>query len=138
MKKYLSFIIIIIALACVIFVIAKKPDQALPEAEFTLPADAEISLDTAGAEQSTPSQADTAHVFTLAEVAQHATDGDCYTAINGNVYDLTAWVHQHPGGDRNILKICGIDGTRAFGGQHGGSQEILALLAGFEIGTLAN
>ncbi|MCB9809618.1 cytochrome b5 domain-containing protein [Candidatus Peribacteria bacterium] len=75
--------------------------------------------------------------FTLAQVAEHATEEDCYTTINGLVYDLTAYVHQHPGGDRNILRICGIDGTAAFEGKHGGERRPEQTLAGFEIGTLA-
>ncbi|MCA9356534.1 cytochrome b5 domain-containing protein [Candidatus Nomurabacteria bacterium] len=76
--------------------------------------------------------------FTLAQVAMHSTDGDCYTAVSGVVYDLTAWVHQHPGGDRNILLICGIDGTSAYNSVHGRDGFAQNILAGFEIGLLVN
>jgi cytochrome b involved in lipid metabolism len=75
--------------------------------------------------------------FTLADVAKHNTDGDCYTAIDNTVYDLTAWVHKHPGGDKNILRICGIDGTSAFDRKHGSDPRANNVLAGFEIGTIA-
>lgn len=74
--------------------------------------------------------------YTMAEVAQHNNEVSCRSVINGNVYDLTSFVTQHPGGDRNILKICGIDGTMAFEGKHGGQNRPEKTLAGFMIGTL--
>lgn len=76
--------------------------------------------------------------FTMAQVSSHGSDGDCYTVISGIVYDLTAWVHQHPGGDRNILMICGIDGTSAYNSQHVHDKGAQNILAGFEIGILVN
>lgn len=76
--------------------------------------------------------------FSLADVAQHDIESDCYTTINGIVYDLTAWVHKHPGGDRNILRICGIDGTSAYNRQHGNNTQAKNILAEFEIGILVN
>ena len=78
-----------------------------------------------------------AKTFTIAQVATHNSEADCYSAVNGNVYDLTAFITKHPGGDRNILRICGIDGSAAFNGQHGGESRPEQILAGFEVGTLA-
>lgn len=74
--------------------------------------------------------------YTIADLAAHTDHASCWTAIDGVVYDLTAWIDKHPGGDKNILKICGIDGTAAFQQQHGGNQRVENVLAGFEIGTL--
>ena len=48
---------------------------------------------------------------TLQEVGLHATTDDCWASIHGNVYDLTEWVNDHPGGSIYIQSICGIDGT---------------------------
>lgn len=78
----------------------------------------------------------TEKTFTMSQVAQHDTEADCYTAINGTVYDLTAYINKHPGGDRNILRICGIDGSNSFDNQHGGESKPERILAGFEVGTL--
>lgn len=78
----------------------------------------------------------TAKTYTMTDVASHKTESSCWTAINGNVYDLTAFITKHPGGDRNILKLCGLDGSRAFNGQHGGQSGPENVLAGFEVGTL--
>jgi cytochrome b involved in lipid metabolism len=66
----------------------------------------------------------------------HNTESDCYSAINGQVYNLTAWINKHPGGDRAILSICGKDGSNAFNGQHGGESRPEKILAGFEVGIL--
>jgi cytochrome b involved in lipid metabolism len=74
--------------------------------------------------------------ITLEEVKKHSTEADCWAAINGKVYDLTAWIDKHPGGDRNILRICGMDGTKAFEGKHGGEAKPEKILEGFAIGTL--
>ncbi|MCE9644294.1 cytochrome b5 domain-containing protein [Candidatus Parcubacteria bacterium] len=79
---------------------------------------------------------DTSKTYTLADVATHAAKESCWSAIDGGVYDLTAWISQHPGGERNILKICGKDGSAAFNGQHGSQAQPNDVLAAFKIGTL--
>jgi cytochrome b involved in lipid metabolism len=76
--------------------------------------------------------------YTLAQVATHNNSKSCWAAINGNVYDLTSWISQHPGGEGRILSICGKDGTQAFGGQHGSDPRAQAMLATFKIGALAS
>ena len=76
--------------------------------------------------------------YTMAQVAQHNSGGSCWTAINGNVYDVTSWIGQHPGGSGAILSLCGIDGSAAFNGQHGGQGRPAQELASFQIGTLSN
>ena len=77
------------------------------------------------------------NTYTMAEVATHNSAASCYTVIRGMVYDLTAWIAKHPGGENNILKLCGIDGTTSFERKHGGKDNPENTLAGFEIGVLA-
>jgi cytochrome b involved in lipid metabolism len=74
--------------------------------------------------------------YTKAQVALHDTSNSCWTSINGNVYDLTAWIPNHPGGEAHIESLCGNDGTSAFEAQHADSAEANAVLATFKIGTL--
>ncbi len=54
-------------------------------------------------------------VYSLAEVAEHATATDCWLVIEDQVYDVTAFIEsqQHPGGEA-ILQGCGTDATAIF------------------------
>lgn len=48
-----------------------------------------------------------------AEVEKHNSASDCWTIIDGSVYDITSYVPRHPGGDE-ILRACGADGSTLF------------------------
>lgn len=76
--------------------------------------------------------------YTLATVAKHNNATSCWAAINGNVYDLTAWINQHPGGPDKIVSICGTDGSAAFNRQHGGQARPASELKSFLLGPLAH
>jgi cytochrome b involved in lipid metabolism len=76
--------------------------------------------------------------YTMAEVKIHATAQNCWTTINGSVYNVTSWINQHPGGSAAIISLCGIDGTSAFSGQHGSQARPVSELASFKIGVLSN
>ncbi|KAL2918137.1 hypothetical protein HK105_202064 [Polyrhizophydium stewartii] len=52
--------------------------------------------------------------ITLDEVAKHNSASDCWVVIHGSVYDLTAFLSEHPGGSKVILKQAGKDATAAF------------------------
>lgn len=78
----------------------------------------------------------TTATYTAAQVAKHNTSGDCWTSINGMVYDVTNWEDQHPGGAARIMSLCGIDGSSAFDNQHSGQPKPETILAGYEIGVL--
>ena len=75
-------------------------------------------------------------LYTMADVEARDSRDDCWTVIRGDVYDLTEWISQHPGGARAIVNMCGTDGTAAFEGQHGGSPSPEARLDDYVIGTL--
>ncbi len=75
--------------------------------------------------------------FTMADVAKHNSESSCYSAINGEVYDLTDWIDKHPGGPQRILSICGKDGSSAFNQQHGNQPRPANELANFKIGSLS-
>lgn len=93
--------------------------------------------ETTPTQEVAPTEAKALPTYTLADVATHNEEASCWTAINGQVYDLTAFIKKHPGGDRNILRICGIDGSQAFNAQHGGKKRPEETLAWFEIGVLS-
>jgi cytochrome b involved in lipid metabolism len=75
--------------------------------------------------------------ITVAEVLKHNTATDCWSVVNGNVYDLTSYVSQHKGGEAVIKAICGKDGTKSFSGQHAGASKPNADLSSLLVGALA-
>lgn len=83
-----------------------------------------------------PGTGESATSYTLADVAAHGSGADCWSAIDGTVYDLTTWIGQHPGGPAVIQALCGTDGSAAFNGQHGGQGEPKQALSGLALGPV--
>ena len=52
--------------------------------------------------------------FTWQQLAQHNREGDAYVAIHGNVYDVTQWMYQHPGGSDVLRVAAGRDVSQVF------------------------
>jgi cytochrome b involved in lipid metabolism len=75
--------------------------------------------------------------ITVAEVLKHNTQADCWSVVNGNVYDLTSYVSKHKGGEAVIKAICGKDGTKSFSGQHAGEAKPKTDLSSLLVGPLA-
>lgn len=73
----------------------------------------------------------------VAEVQKHNTAKDCWTVVNGNVYNLTSYISSHAGGAAVLTAICGKDGTKAFTGQHAGAQKPNADLSSLLVGPLS-
>lgn len=88
----------------------------------------------AGSVSPTPS---TGQIYTPAEVASHRTAVDCWLILNASVYDVTAYLPQHPGGPDSIIGACGTDATVGFQavGAHQGPK-IEDLLTEYRIGDL--
>jgi cytochrome b involved in lipid metabolism len=109
--------------------------QVQPSANVAKPAPAPAPATTPS---STPAPAPqpTVSGYTSAQVALHADRTSCWSSVNGKVYDLTSWIEDHPGGEREILSICGKDGSKAFNNQHGGDRKPEQILASFYLGAL--
>ncbi|KAF9159134.1 hypothetical protein DFQ26_006897 [Actinomortierella ambigua] len=52
--------------------------------------------------------------YTLNDLKQHRTPEDAWTALNGIVYNITPYLPFHPGGEKELLRCAGRDGTRLF------------------------
>lgn len=90
-----------------------------------------------GAEKEKDMMSWTASTFSLSEVQKHASTSDCYTTVNGKVYNVTAFFGRHPGWDPNLSRVCGIDATDIFTNQHGWQQKPENILKSFYIGELS-
>jgi len=74
--------------------------------------------------------------YTMEQVKANNTSSKCWSAINGQVYDLTTWISSHPGGASAITSLCGTDGTSAYVNQHKGQSQPASNLASYLLGPL--
>lgn len=74
--------------------------------------------------------------FTASEVSAHNTADDCWVIIEGNVYDLSSFIDNHPGGAGALTNLCGKDGTKAFSSEHANELAPADVLASLRIGSL--
>lgn len=51
--------------------------------------------------------------FTSSDVARHASRDDCWIIFEQQVFDVTSFIAEHPGGDA-ILQAAGRDATEMF------------------------
>lgn len=124
----LSLVLVALVLAGVY--ISQREDETPYSQEFVAESVPESS-------EGTSETAPESMAFTMADVRARATSEQCYTVVNGSVYDLTDWIAKHPGGSRAILSLCGTDGTASFEGKHGGQGRPESELASYKIGTLS-
>ena len=95
-----------------------------------------------GWEPSTPPvapEATAVKLLSLAEVARHASAEDCWMAIHNQVYDLSAYLPDHPSRPDIILPWCGKEATNAYqtklkGRSHSAKAD--QALANYLVGTL--
>lgn len=55
-----------------------------------------------------------AKTFTYDEVQQHRSPESCWVVLYGNVYDVTSFLPDHPGGGKIILQLAGTDATEEY------------------------
>ncbi len=135
MKKILiSIIVLVLVIAGAAYINKNKSSQSEENAKLS---STDNTLNTVASSTDVVATT-TAKSYTLDEVKKHNKDGNCWTTISGKVYDLTTWPAKHPGGDKAIFAICGIDGTSAYNKAHGGQEKPEKVLDGFYIGNLKN
>lgn len=69
-----------------------------------------LALDSVATEPSASKE----RAITLAEIAQHAHPNDCWMAIDTHVYDLSAYIPQHPTPAAIITDWCGKEASEAY------------------------
>ncbi len=87
---------------------------ALLAAAFVIGSSRPSSSSPLNTAQQAITQAGGTLTLSAAEVARHASAGDCWFIISGKVYDVTAAMASHPGGTSAMIRHCGTDATLAF------------------------
>ncbi len=140
--------LILLAVAVIVFAgfiawqLINSDEAAAPAGSSTTEQNTTQSANEAAADPGTTA------TYTASQVAAHNSADDCWTIIDGKVYDITSYIPRHPGGDE-ILRACGADGTSLFerretatgesvgsGTPH--SSSAAAQLASLQIGVLAD
>ena len=88
------------------------------------------------AEQPATAAAD--RVISAAELARHGDPGTCWMAIRGSVYDLAAYLPDHPSRPAVIEPWCGKEATQAYNTKTKGrahSPDADGMLSKYRIGT---
>ena len=76
--------------------------------------------------------------ISLAELAMHNSRSDCWIAFEGQVYDITTFLPNHPGSAAVIIPYCGTSSEfeSAFNSQHGLSKVSKLKSEGIVMGML--
>jgi cytochrome b involved in lipid metabolism len=77
----------------------------------------------------------------LAQLARHGTPNDCWMAIRGEVYDLSAYLPSHPSRPEVIEPWCGKEASEAYNTKSRGRRHSAAadqLLGDYRIGRLGD
>ena len=73
-------------------------------------------------------------IIPMAEVAKHCSQQDCWTIIDGRVYDFSAYLADHPGGPHSITVHAGGNASAVFHSVHS-NDDLLKRIETFMIGT---
>jgi cytochrome b involved in lipid metabolism len=53
-------------------------------------------------------------LISAGEVSEHNNQEDLWIIVNGQVFDITVYQHEHPGGEKVFKKVAGTDATKQF------------------------
>jgi len=129
-KSYIIGLIILLIAVGIAYVSLMNKRRATTQNDQSSSAIVNSDINTTASTSATAS-------YDMDEVIKHNLVTDCWTVVNGSVYDVTAWVDKHPGGREAIISLCGKDGSAAFNNQHGGQPDPATALVGFKIGSLS-
>lgn len=74
-------------------------------------------------------------LYSLAEVKSHNTNKSTWLVIHNNVYDVTAFLNEHPGGEEVLLEQAGKEATESFE-DVGHSTDARELMQKYKVGEL--
>ena len=111
MNKGMIGLIVFITLVVLMFIFIKvtTEEEDDPASEKT----SYVSIPESNSSNNDSTKNEDRSEISAETVAEHNSKSDCWTIINGQIYDITSYIPHHPGGDE-ILLACGIDGSSLF------------------------
>ncbi|XP_037947478.1 cytochrome b5 [Teleopsis dalmanni] len=73
--------------------------------------------------------------YTRKQIAEHNTNKDTWIVIHNNVYDVTSFLNEHPGGEEVLIEQGGKDATENFE-DVGHSSDAREMMKKYKIGEL--
>ncbi|KAK8096596.1 nitrate reductase [Apiospora kogelbergensis] len=73
--------------------------------------------------------------YSAKEVALHKEGTDAWMTIHGEVYDVTKYLHDHPGGADVLVEAAGMDASEAFDNA-GHSEDAFEIMEQYRVGKL--
>ncbi|CAH1373585.1 hypothetical protein MTP99_014965 [Tenebrio molitor] len=73
--------------------------------------------------------------YSYADVKKHNDNQSTWIVIHNNIYDVTAFLNEHPGGEEVLLEQAGKDGSEAFE-DVGHSSDARELMKKYKIGEI--
>ncbi|KYQ91307.1 cytochrome b5 A [Tieghemostelium lacteum] len=73
--------------------------------------------------------------YTLEEISKHSSANDLWIVYNGEVFDVTKFIEDHPGGEQVLLENAGQDATQNFD-DVGHSANANSMMQKYKIGTV--
>ncbi|GAA5942715.1 fatty acid alpha-hydroxylase [Sporobolomyces koalae] len=79
-------------------------------------------------------------IYTAEDVATHTSASDCWVTYQGKVYDVTAFLEDHPGSDELILQFAGKDVEEAMEDpmEHSHSDSAYQVLNEYQVGRIVS
>jgi len=73
--------------------------------------------------------------YSLADISKHNSNEEAWIVIHNNIYNVTEFLNEHPGGEEVLLEQAGKDATEAFE-DVGHSTDARELMNKFKVGEL--
>jgi len=73
--------------------------------------------------------------YSLADIASYNSNQKAWVVIHNNIYDVTAFLNEHPGGEEVLLEQASKDATEAFE-DVGHSTDAREMMKKFKVGEL--
>ncbi|KAK3934808.1 hypothetical protein QBC46DRAFT_462423 [Diplogelasinospora grovesii] len=73
--------------------------------------------------------------YMMQDVAAHKDRTDTWIVIHGEVFDITKYIHDHPGGADVLIDVAGKDATEEYENA-GHSEDALEIMQAFRVGTV--